>query len=476
MTPERLQERRRALSLTPPGLAAQPAFGGDERRYDIMDLRAEIRRLTAARARLSASQQRLAKMRQTFEALLAPHAARMDVLARRQLAADAAAAAAADAQQRRQRLEAAMSERNRLQESLSGRFAAFSTALKTLGSARGRLCDAEAALAGPDGRGRWRQLQRQLVSRRNVLVVRLARLYHLGPAAASPLQAPSAPPLLQQLDNSWLGSDASTNSYAVRSSGGAGAAPRAPSPSPAAARVPAPSAPGTLAAGPAAPTGASKAPPRLSIRGLELPPALLHSPDAPLGSGHLDEEFRVGVALGYLAHMLDRLAAYLDVPLRYPLTLGDSKSSISDPAPPLADGDAEGWLGAGGTARGSAGGALDIFNLKRRLAGRTDANGSVGAPIELPLYLEGEARARCVAGMRLLSKNVEALLEAHGLAASGNPERLLHDVWRLVLAAEGGVAASAAAAEAAAASAVRAAAVGSAQPGQQDVQYQLTYL
>lgn len=42
------------------------------------------------------------------------------------------------------------------------------------------------------------------------------------------------------------------------------------------------------------------------------------------------------MAIGYVAHLVDRLAAYLDVPLRYPLACIGSRSLVLDSLPPVA--------------------------------------------------------------------------------------------------------------------------------------------
>ena len=47
-----------------------------------------------------------------------------------------------------------------------------------------------------------------------------------------------------------------------------------------------------------------------------------------------EDEQHIAVALGYVAHLVDRLAAYLHVPLRYPIHPGQSISAILEHAPP----------------------------------------------------------------------------------------------------------------------------------------------
>ena len=77
---------------------------------------------------------------------------------------------------------------------------------------------------------------------------------------------------------------------------------------------------------------------RLSIGGLELDAAAWRRAVAGLGPGADDggveidpqDDQATAVALGYVAHLLARLAAYLDVPLRYPLRPRGSRSSVWD--------------------------------------------------------------------------------------------------------------------------------------------------
>ncbi len=44
---------------------------------------------------------------------------------------------------------------------------------------------------------------------------------------------------------------------------------------------------------------------------------------------------QIAAALGYVAHMVDRLSVYMDVPLRYPVLPAMSRSHIWDPCPAL---------------------------------------------------------------------------------------------------------------------------------------------
>ena len=75
--------------------------------------------------------------------------------------------------------------------------------------AHARLQDAHSVLAGPDGRGRWREVHAALVARRNRLVTELGDVFRLGPAPASQLR-PSL--LAAKLDSdSWWAGDGGIN-------------------------------------------------------------------------------------------------------------------------------------------------------------------------------------------------------------------------------------------------------------------------
>jgi hypothetical protein len=182
--------------------------------------------------------------------------------------------------------------------------------------------DAEVALRGEDGWGRWRTLLGQLVGRRNGLAAELAAAYMLGPSHPPPLLDATA--LERHIDNCWMAGGAGADEDdggALRRSLPAAASPASfgsgklteAFPSTALGRN------GDAAAG----RGAAGMPPaRLSVAGLEIPANLvrriLHGEDGLGGPGSPDEEQRVAAALGYVAHIVERLAAYLDIPLRYP--------------------------------------------------------------------------------------------------------------------------------------------------------------
>eukprot|EP00955_Chlamydomonas_euryale_P012337 132668-Chlamydomonas_euryale.AAC.1 len=82
-------------------------------------------------------------------------------------------------------------------------------------------------------------------------------------------------------------------------------------------------------------------PVRLAIVGLEVPADLLRRVLYD-GEGSFDEEQRAAAALGYIAHVVDRLAAYLAVPLRYPPGPAMSRSLLFDHAPLVSVDDTPG--------------------------------------------------------------------------------------------------------------------------------------
>ncbi|CAM0136393.1 unnamed protein product [Umbelopsis sp. WA50703] len=99
------------------------------------------------------------------------------------------------------------------------------------------------------------------------------------------------------------------------------------------------------------------------IRGLPLPNSVF--------AGY-DEEI-IATALGYTGHLVNMLAYYLAIPLKYPITPMGSRASVRDP--------------------------ISILQGSRNF----------------PLYSRGVDRYRFEYGVFLLNKNVEQLVNAHGL-------------------------------------------------------------
>ncbi|KAH8547948.1 hypothetical protein BGW37DRAFT_508512 [Umbelopsis sp. PMI_123] len=99
------------------------------------------------------------------------------------------------------------------------------------------------------------------------------------------------------------------------------------------------------------------------IRGMPLPNSVY--------TGYDDEV--IATALGYTGHLVNMLAYYLAIPLRYPITPMGSRASVKDP--------------------------ISILQGSRHF----------------PLYAKGVDRYRFEYGVFLLNKNIEQLVNAHGL-------------------------------------------------------------
>ncbi|MCO5606723.1 hypothetical protein L7F22_060913 [Adiantum nelumboides] len=112
-------------------------------------------------------------------------------------------------------------------------------------------------------------------------------------------------------------------------------------------------------------------------------------------------------ALGYVAHSLALLAACLDVPLRYPIRLGASRSYIQDYAPIVESNEAA-TNGAGSSSGG----------LERSL-------------VEFPLFNEGQDSTRSAYAVFLLNKDLEQVLNYMG-AESVGPRHTLPNLNKII--------------------------------------------
>nr|CAD1817393.1 unnamed protein product [Ananas comosus var. bracteatus] len=115
---------------------------------------------------------------------------------------------------------------------------------------------------------------------------------------------------------------------------------------------------------------------------------------------------RSATVLGYVAHAVLLIAKYLDVPLRYPLRLGGSRSYIQDHAPSVESTSAESAVNSITTSTNSR-------------------------PTEFPLFLEGQDTTRAAYAMFLLNKDLEQLLNYVGAESLG-PRHVLANLKELV--------------------------------------------
>ncbi|XP_010246287.1 PREDICTED: UV radiation resistance-associated gene protein-like isoform X2 [Nelumbo nucifera] len=110
-------------------------------------------------------------------------------------------------------------------------------------------------------------------------------------------------------------------------------------------------------------------------------------------------------ALGHVAHAVSLIASYLDVPLRYSLRLGGSRSYIIDHAPSVEPMPSD-----------STSSLLPSTNPK---------------PTEFPLFLEGQDTTRATYAIFLLNKDLEQLLNSIGLMSLG-PRQVLANLNELL--------------------------------------------
>ncbi|KAK6122879.1 hypothetical protein DH2020_043405 [Rehmannia glutinosa] len=121
---------------------------------------------------------------------------------------------------------------------------------------------------------------------------------------------------------------------------------------------------------------------------------------------------RSSTALGYVAHAVSLIASYLQVPLRYPLRLGGSRSYIRDYTPSIEH-------SASSTTLDS------IISTSTK-------------PVEFPLFIEGQDSTRAAYAVFLLNKDLEQLLNFIGVKSLGPRHVLanLKELTRTILSPE----------------------------------------
>ncbi|CAA0818652.1 Unknown protein [Striga hermonthica] len=121
---------------------------------------------------------------------------------------------------------------------------------------------------------------------------------------------------------------------------------------------------------------------------------------------------RSSTALGYVAHAVTLIASYLQVPLRYPLRLGGSRTYIRDYTPSIEP-----------SASNTTLDSLTLTSTK---------------PVEFPLFIEGQDSTRAVYAVFLLNKDLEQLLNFIGVKSLGPRHVLanLKELTRTILSPE----------------------------------------
>ena len=162
-------------------------------------------------------------------------------------------------------------------------------------------------------------------------------------------------------------------------------------------------------------------------------------------------------ALGYVTQATLQLASVLDVPPRCPVAPGASRSYICDlqQVPTTTAIGAESGSGAGEKSAKSVAAANAAANAAGVLANGNDRGGvsvtsrtTAWRRVEFPLFGVRVEAPRFAHAVFLLNKNLEQLLNAHGLLAVG-PRHTLANLRRLFNARTKAFAPSAAAARAA---------------------------
>ncbi|KVH90994.1 UV radiation resistance-associated gene protein isoform X2 [Cynara cardunculus var. scolymus] len=114
---------------------------------------------------------------------------------------------------------------------------------------------------------------------------------------------------------------------------------------------------------------------------------------------------RSATALGYVAHAVSLIAFYLEIPLRYPLRLGGSRTYICDYAPSVESTSSD----------------FTSISLPS----------SSSKPMEFPLFLEGQDTTRSAYAVFLLNKDLEQLLNFIGVESLG-PRHVLANLKELL--------------------------------------------
>uniref|UniRef100_A0A7S1HQQ4 UV radiation resistance associated protein n=2 Tax=Eukaryota TaxID=2759 RepID=A0A7S1HQQ4_9EUKA len=132
----------------------------------------------------------------------------------------------------------------------------------------------------------------------------------------------------------------------------------------------------------------------ISICGLELDSSVIKkNKDVLMENDNGNNVERLAAALGYVAHIVQLLATYFDIPLRYPVKSNNSRSYVEE---------------------------------------STSKNSKFPLYIDHRTYVERE-RTRFAYAVFLLNKDIEQILNAHGLDAYGvAPHQILNNLHKFL--------------------------------------------
>ncbi|KAL3691860.1 hypothetical protein R1sor_005511 [Riccia sorocarpa] len=256
-------------------------------------------------------------------------------------------------------------------ESLLPSAQALLRSAKALAGAQSRLQEADRLLSGEGGHGRLNHLRKQLDARRRHMVGQVAALYPLATCTHS--GSFNQKQSLKAVGNSQP-SGPTTSSSAV--------------------------ADGTSTSGDL-PSGSVEET-SIAIAGLQLVVPVKKQPGLFNEKSDLETS---ATALGYVAHAVTLIASYLDIPLRYPVRLGGSRSHIQDYSPP-----AEPIIETGAI----------VFPTGQNKPG-----------VEFPLFSDNQELTRSAYAVFLLNKDLEQILNQLGVDSVG-PRHTLPNLSRLL--------------------------------------------
>ncbi|RCV36720.1 hypothetical protein SETIT_8G005000v2 [Setaria italica] len=231
----------------------------------------------------------------------------------------------------------------------------LSVASKTLGTARGNLEEANNLLSGENGCGCLKNITQKLRMRQQYMVTQVAWVYPVRPLdEKSPDHKTGYTPSIIKTSNAES----------------------------------------------ILPDGSQKRP--LAILGLQLP-----KPTAKKTGyfGDRTDFQKPSTVLGYVAHAVSLIASYLNVPLRYPLRFGGSRSYILDHSPLVEPSSM----------------TSVVSSVSPSTSMRT---------MEFPLFFDGQETTRSAYAIFLLNKDIEQLLNYIGAESLG-PRHVLANLKQL---------------------------------------------
>ena len=289
---------------------------------------------------------------------------------------------------------------------------ALISTLQTLQIAYKRITTGQSTLQGQEGHGRLQGAVRELIGRRCLMTLQAANVLRFAPSTVRVVEVGGQ--LDSCLDAQWTGGSVETRVKIYQN-------PESTLP------------PRTM--NEANLHNNYRVEMKLTVLGMTLNPAVWKHAFDPEGyEWDPTEDRNAAVVLGIVAALVDRLAVYLSVPLRYPLLLRGSTSSIMDNYPSIGYGN--GMLSSM-EAKTEQSTMMSMQQRQSRLATKKARNH--GNPVEYPLYCQSNRdRPRFAVGVFLLNKNVIQLLQSHGMSSTG-PNQLLQNLHMLIAAAQAGL-------------------------------------